>query len=129
MFVQKLMILVIVVVAAVTAVEYVPRAHLEEYAGKSHNLTIGYRKPGDRLILQQNVVKKSAWMRIVSTTMTFNIPKFKQLTMVSAHDRKNDGTGAYCKLVRGGPGYGNVTLKFESQRSHGINFTVYLYAR
>ncbi|KAL2714094.1 hypothetical protein V1478_016651 [Vespula squamosa] len=129
MFVQKLMIIMAVIVAAATAVEYVPRAHLEEYAPKSHNLTIGYRIPGDRLVLRQNVSKKSSWMKVVTSENTFNISKYDRITMIGAYDQKTDGTGAYPSLVKGGPGYNNVTLRFKSQRNHGINFVVEVYGR
>ncbi|XP_015171471.1 PREDICTED: probable salivary secreted peptide [Polistes dominula] len=130
MFAQKLVIFMAVMVAAVVASEYVPRAYFEPFAAnKAHNLTIGYRVPGDRLVLRSGVSKKSSWLQVVTTEVTFNVSRFDRITMVAAYDQKSDGTGAYASLLKGGPGYSNVTMRFKSQRNHGINFVVEVYAR
>ncbi|KAI4488350.1 hypothetical protein M0804_005198 [Polistes exclamans] len=130
MFAQKLVIFMAVMVAAVVAVEYVPRAYFEPFAAnKAHNLTIGYRVPGDRLVLRSNISKKSSWLQVVTTETTLNVSRYDRITMVGAYDQKSDGTGAYASLLKGGPGYANVTLRFKSQRNHGINFVVEVYAK
>ncbi|KAI4483940.1 hypothetical protein M0802_013169 [Mischocyttarus mexicanus] len=130
MFAQKLIIFMAVMVATVFAVEYVPRVYLEPYAAnKAHNLTIGYRVPGDRIVLRTNISKKSSWLQVVSTEVTLNASRYDRITMVGAYDQKSDGTGAYASLLKGGPGYSNVTLRFKSQRGHGINFVVEVFAR
>ncbi|OAD58688.1 putative salivary secreted peptide [Eufriesea mexicana] len=98
-------------------------------SNKSHDLIVGFRMPGDRLVLRQSVVKKSAFWQIVSDEMTFNTSRWERITMVRILDQKTDGTGAYASLLRGGPGYQNVTLRFKSQRNHGIHFIVELYSR
>ncbi|XP_046826488.1 probable salivary secreted peptide [Vespa crabro] len=131
MYAQNLLMVIVVAMAVVVIAgvesEYVPRAHLEEYAAKSHNLTIGYRKPGDRKVHTQNIVKKSSWMRIVTAEVTINTTAI--INMVGVYDQKTDGTGAYPSVLKGGPGNRNVTLRFKSQRGHGINFVVEVYAR
>ncbi|XP_024874525.1 probable salivary secreted peptide [Temnothorax curvispinosus] len=98
-------------------------------ANKSHHLRVGYRMPGDRLVLKQSIVKNSGWQKVQIVEKTFNVSRFDRITMVEALDQKTNGTGAYASILRGGPGHNNVTLKFKSQRSHGINFVVQLYAR
>lgn len=135
MFGRKLLMIMAVVVAAmvITAAEseYFPRAHLEGYAGaKSHNLTIGYRQPGDRLVLSQNVVKKSAWMRVVTVEKNITLPNPRYtITKVEVIDQKTDGTGANVNVLSGGQGKKFIKLAFKSQRGHGINFIINLFAR
>ncbi|KAK2589027.1 hypothetical protein KPH14_001870 [Odynerus spinipes] len=124
-------IALVLVVAAAMAVEVVPRVHMENYAAanKSHNLVIGYRMPGDRLVLRQNIEKKSSWLQIVTVEKTFNTTRYDVITQVNAFDQRTDGTGAYASVLNGGPGHRNVSMRFKSQRNHGIHFVVEIYAR
>ena len=96
---------------------------------KSHNLILGYRLPGDRLVLRQSVVKTSSWMKVVVVEQSFNTSRFDRITLLQALDQKTNGNGADASILKGGPGYNNVTIRFKSQRGHGINFIVELYAR
>lgn len=128
---KVIVILAIVAVAAIfTEVSSVPQVGLyANNSNKSHNLIIGYRMPGDRLVLTSRVVKNSAWLQIVTEQKTFNASRWDRITLVQALDQKTNGNGAYASLLNGGPGHQNVTLRFKSQRSHGIDFIVQLYAR
>lgn len=96
---------------------------------KSHDLVIGYRMPGDRLILRQSIIKNSSWGRIVTDERTFNTTRFERITQVRVLDQKTNGNGAYASILFGGPGWNNVTIRFKSQRGHGINFIVEVYSR
>ncbi|XP_032666850.1 probable salivary secreted peptide [Odontomachus brunneus] len=96
---------------------------------KSHNLTVGYRMPGDRLVLTEKIVKNSAWLRIVTVEKTFNTTRYERITYIEALDQKTNGNGAYASILSGGPGNTNVTMKFKSQRGHGIDFVFNMYAR
>ncbi|CAL7936464.1 unnamed protein product [Xylocopa violacea] len=96
---------------------------------KSHNLLVGFRMPGDRIVLRQSVIKNSSWMRIVTEERTFNTSRFDRITLIQALDQKTNGNGAYASILNGGPGSNSVTMRFKSQRGHGINFVVELYAR
>lgn len=120
-----------VLVAALFAVNTVPASEaFTPYApAKSHNLTVGGRLPGDRLVLRESVVKNSGWMKVQVVEKTFNISKWERITMVEALDQKTNGNGAYASIMNGGPGHSNVTMKFKSQRGHGINFVVQIYSR
>jgi len=132
MLAQKYVIVLAVLVAAAFAINAVPASGaIENYAAanKSHNLIVGYRMPGDRLVLKQIVVKNSSWMKVSVVEKTFNVSTWERITLIKALDAKTNGNGAYASIVRGGPGHSNVTLKFKSQRGHGINFTVEVYAR
>lgn len=110
-----------------TVADTVPNA--QRAAAQSHNLIVGSRMPGDRLVLSQAVVKNSSWMRIVTETKTFQAPHNERITLVEALDQRTDGTGAYASILNGGPGHNSVTIRFKSQRGHGIDFVVNLYAR
>ncbi|XP_014237974.1 probable salivary secreted peptide [Trichogramma pretiosum] len=98
-------------------------------ANQSHNLIMGVRQPGDRLIYQESVVKPSKFLQVIQVEKSFNVSNGYYLTQIRAMDQKTNGNGAFATRVRGGPGYNNVTLSFKSQRGHGINFLVQLYAR
>lgn len=96
---------------------------------KSHNLIVGSRMAGDRLSLKENIVKNSSWMQIVTVQKTFNVSPWERITQVQALDQKTNGNGAFASILNGGPGFSNVTLKFKSQRGHGINFVVQIFSR
>ncbi|XP_053981218.1 probable salivary secreted peptide [Hylaeus anthracinus] len=129
---QKVMVYLAIVVIAMCATEVnstFPWGSSNNAANKSHNFVVGYRMAGDRLILRQNVIKNSSWMRIVVEEKTFNTSLYDRITVVQAMDQKTNGNGAYASLTAGGPGQNFVTLRFKSQRGHGINFVVEVYAR
>jgi len=86
--------------------------------------------PGDKLVLKENIIKNSGWLKGQGVEKTFYVLKPEDLiTMVEALDQKTNGNGAYASILQGGPGHNSVTMKFKSQRGHGINFVVQLYAR
>lgn len=123
--------LVVLIVALLTInTEPANGAYYASYApNKAHNLTVGFRQPGDRIVFRESIIKNASWMKIQIVEKTFNISKWERITMVQALDQKIDGTGAYASILKGGPGYSNVTMRFKSQRGHGIKFIVQLYAR
>ncbi|XP_008554553.1 probable salivary secreted peptide [Microplitis demolitor] len=121
-------------VAAIAVAAYAPpRTYLDYYAAngtnKSHHLIAGSRLPGDRLFFQENIVKSSSWLQIVTLEKSYGVGYFNHITQVQALDQKINGNGAYATIVKGGPGTSNVTIRFKSQRSHGINFRVLIFAR
>ncbi|KAL0106969.1 hypothetical protein PUN28_015471 [Cardiocondyla obscurior] len=122
-----------VLVAALLTVNTVPLSNgaVSSYApaNNSHHMVVGYRMPGDRLILRENIIKSSKWMQIVTVEKTYNCSQWERFTMIQALDQKTNGNGAYPSILYGGPGHNNVTIKLKSQRGHGINFIVQLYAR
>nr|XP_003701609.1 PREDICTED: probable salivary secreted peptide [Megachile rotundata] len=130
---NKLIFYLAVVAITVTVTQVTSSPQVGHFAAnntnKSHHLIVGYRMAGDRLVLRQNVIKNSSWMQIVTEEKTFNVSRWDRITQVQALDQKTNGNGAYASLLKGGPGSNNVTLRFKSQRGHGINFVVELYAR
>jgi FlaG/FlaF family flagellin (archaellin) len=96
---------------------------------ESHNLIIGSRQPGDRLVYQENISKESQWLQIVEVQKTFNVSYYSRITQVRALDQKTNGNGATATCLANGPGFNNVTLKFKSKRGHGIRFVVELYTK
>lgn len=131
---QKYVLSLAFVIAALVAINTIPTASGTTYnyaapANKSHHLIVGYRMPGDRLVLRNNIVKNSSWMKVQTVEKTFNISQWERITLLQALDQKTNGNGAYASILKGGPGNSNVTMKFKSQRGHGINFTIEIYAR
>lgn len=104
-------------------------APIEVLGDKSHHLIVGSRQPGDRLSLTETVVKESKWMRKVIVEKTFPVPWPSTITQVEALDQKTNGNGAVASILQGGPGSSSVTIRFKSQRGHGINFRVEIYSR
>ena len=98
-------------------------------ANNSHHLIVGTRLPGDKLLVQENIVKSSKWLHIVTVEKSFNATRYEVITQVVALDQKTNGNGAFATVLSGGPGYQTVRLKFKSQRGHGINFLVQIYGR
>lgn len=96
---------------------------------KSHHLIVGRREFNDRLDYQEFIVKNSQTLRVVTVEKTFNASRNSYITQIQALDQKTNGNGAYASLLKNGPGFNNVTLKFKSQRGHGINFKVLIYSR
>ncbi|XP_012280800.1 probable salivary secreted peptide [Orussus abietinus] len=132
---QKYLFGFLFVAAVAIAANAVPSAYVAPLAAApvkanlSHNLILGSRLPGDRLIIRENIIKPSKWLQVITVERTYNASKYERITQVKALDQKTNGNGAYATLKYGGPGNQNVTLKFKSQRGHGINFVVEIYAR
>ncbi|XP_078051633.1 putative salivary secreted peptide [Augochlora pura] len=131
---QKLIACLAIALVAVIATEVASAPNFENYASnnnnKSHHLIVGYRVPGDRVIIRENLVVPSSPLQVKSITKVYNTTsQWEKITLVEALDQKTNGNGAYASLLNGGPGHNNVTLKFKSQRGHGINFLVVIYAR
>ncbi|XP_033229519.1 probable salivary secreted peptide [Belonocnema kinseyi] len=115
--IEILTILIIIVVAANSALD----------AG--HDLIVGSRLAGDKCIYKENIVKAGKWFQIVEVTKKIKTTRDEKVTQIIAKDHALDGTGAFAKVIEGGPMYYNVTMNFKSQRSYGIDFTLEVYAR
>ncbi|KAL6425366.1 hypothetical protein ACFW04_009513 [Cataglyphis niger] len=127
---QKFVFSLAFTIAVLLAVNTVPAngAIEQQAANKSNHLIVGSRVPGDRLVLRQNVFKNSSWMKVTILEQTFNISIYQRITLLQSLDQKTNGNGATASLLKGGPGFNNVTLRFKSQRGHSINHVVELYA-
>lgn len=128
----KYIISLAVFVVALLAVNTVPASEVyASYApaNKSHNLVLGNRMPGDRLLYKEHIVKGSLWLKIVTVERTYNASTWERITMIEALDKDTNGNGAYASILNGGLGHSNVTIGLKSQKSHGINFIIQLYGR
>lgn len=123
------LVLLVAALLTVNTVNCQPANGADTLDNKSHNLVVGSRMPGDKLVLKETIIKDSSWLRVQTVQKTFNVSSWERITMVEALDQKTNGNGAYASILNGGPGHNNVTIKLKSQRSHGINFTVQIYAR
>ncbi|CAD7086116.1 unnamed protein product [Hermetia illucens] len=96
------------------------------------NSTWGHIGPYDPILDHAIVVKKGKWLRIV--TKDYDYPKkggynYKNITGIRVIDQYTNGNGGMATLLKGGPGFRNVTIHLKSQRSHGFNFIVDIYGR
>ncbi|KAK0168622.1 hypothetical protein PV327_002400 [Microctonus hyperodae] len=117
---------------AITTSIFRPSVHVLKAdlpSNKSHNLLVGSRRNGDRLVIQQYVIQSSGASQFITVQKTFNVSKYEKITLIRALDQKNDGTGAYPSLLKGGPGTSNATLEFKSQKNKSINFLVMIYSK
>ena len=120
----------IIILTLLISIAVASNPRIQAFAGNlTHDLIVGSRLIGDKLVYQENIVKNGKWFQVIEFSKTFNLNKVLQITQISAKDQITNGTGAFAKVVSGGPTYNNVTMKFTSQRSYGINFLVTIYAR
>ena len=97
---------------------------------ESHNLVVGSRQYNDKLIYEENISESyqiSGKKKII--TRTIKAPANYVITQVRALDQITDGTGAEPTVTGGGPGLNQVSLRFKSQRWHGIYFRLEVYAK
>ena len=92
-----------------------------------HNLYLGSRVHGDRLLLQKFIYIPARPFLSFKQVKTIQTPFHEKITRVELEDLKIDGFGARVKLVNNGPGFRDVTVKFYSQWNHGVHFSVRLY--
>src|SRR5580765_6929388 len=94
---QKYTISLAFLVAVLLAINTAPtNGAVDQHAAtnKSHHLIVGYRVPGDRLILRQNIVKNSSWLKVQVIEKTFNVSASERITLVQSLDQKTNGNGA-----------------------------------
>lgn len=93
------------------------------------DLVIGDRQSGDNLI-EQRQVEKDAWpFMIVEKTETIMGDGNSVITRVEIIDTKKQETSAKAAILSGGPGMSYVTVKFESERGHGIHYIIKVYGK
>ncbi|XP_049788395.1 probable salivary secreted peptide [Schistocerca cancellata] len=99
----------------------------------SHNLVLGWRQYGDRLLLRQTVHKGSRFFGVVTAEFSYppphSYPRPANITAVYAIDLKKDGHGAFVNLTSGGVGMPRVSLRFKSQRGYGVKHLVEVYGK
>ncbi|KAK0168624.1 hypothetical protein PV327_002402 [Microctonus hyperodae] len=103
--------------------------HHSTHTNKSHDLIVGSRTSDDSMALEQNIIKSGNWLKKNVIKQSFNISESQIITQIKALDQDVHGHGAHVSLIEGGPGYNNVSLKFKSQRDHGINFKIVIFAK
>ncbi|KAK0085229.1 hypothetical protein PV325_005564 [Microctonus aethiopoides] len=127
--VAVVLLLTAVVSASVIPLEEYTKNQLDQSGNQSHNLIVGGREYGDREVHVEHITKPSSWFQIVTLEKTINIYGASRITQIQAFDQKTNGNGAYANIQAGGPGNNFVTLKFKSQRNHGIDFRVVIWAK
>ncbi|XP_016842183.1 probable salivary secreted peptide [Nasonia vitripennis] len=95
----------------------------------SHHFLVGARPFADKLFRREQVKVNSLLWTSLKERRTFSTDGTAKITLIKALDQKTNGNGAYVSLINGGPGQTFVTLEFKSQKGHGIDFVVELYAK
>ncbi|KAK0168623.1 hypothetical protein PV327_002401 [Microctonus hyperodae] len=127
--VAVVLLLTATVSASVIPLEEYIENQLDVGGNQSHNLIVGGREYGDREVHAEHITKSSSWFQIVTLEKTINIYGASKITQIQAFDQKTNGNGAYASIRAGGPGNNFVTLSFKSQRNHGIDFRVVIWAK
>ncbi|XP_003426707.1 probable salivary secreted peptide [Nasonia vitripennis] len=129
------LVAVALVIAAIT-VSSSPISSEEDYSpetfavNKSNHLVVGNRQYGDKIIYSENIEEKFLITgKKLILNRTILAPNNYVITQVRALDKITDGTGAEPIVTGGGPDLTWVSLRFKSQRWHGIYFIVEVYAR
>lgn len=129
------LVAVALAIAAIT-VSSSPVSSEEDYSAetfavnKSNHLVVGNRQYGDKIIYNESIEEKyliTGQKLILNRTIL--APNSYVITQIRALDKITDGTGAEPTVTGGGPDLTWVTLRFKSQRWHGIYFNVEVYAK
>lgn len=94
---------------------------------KNHDLFMGSSHGSDPPTVREHVEEKYEFLRKQNIERTFFAPVGQVITGIHALDQNNEGHGAEPTVTQGGIGQNSVTLRFESQRSYGIDFVVKLF--
>ncbi|XP_044737238.1 uncharacterized protein LOC123299086 isoform X1 [Chrysoperla carnea] len=100
-------------------------------SNKSHHLITGIVHFGDRLVYNKNVTDEPfTWFGKVSKYVTYpprGIQNTRNITVIQVYDLIKDGTGGWARIVNGGVGHRNVTIKLKSQTGKRMSFQVVIY--
>lgn len=95
----------------------------------NNTLVVGFKQGSDILLEQKRISEPAKRNKVLNFNRNFKVRPRHSITLVVAVDQFRNGTGSDAKIVRGGPGLNNVTLKFTSQKSQGVDFIVTLYGK
>ncbi|XP_023711785.1 probable salivary secreted peptide [Cryptotermes secundus] len=94
----------------------------------NHNLAVGWRECGDRLLYRERVQQKFKFLG--TRTAYLHYPSLgisnSTITYILA---LNESRGGYASVLGGGVGRTYVTLRFRSGFSRGIKFVVEIYGK
>lgn len=89
------------------------------------NFTAGARQENDSVACNGNIDISAKIGKNVSTQAHCNLPRRRNITLITATDRGSNGTA---KITAGGLNQSHVTLEFKSQIGQPLNFTIKVYA-
>ncbi|XP_014240009.1 probable salivary secreted peptide [Cimex lectularius] len=98
---------------------------------QSHNAFFGQRQLGDRLLFTNHPKVDYKLWRVVTYDVDYKIPPTTPnyvISYVEALDQFTDHNGGCAMLQSGGVGSDYVKLHLKSQRNHGLDFVVRVYA-
>ncbi|XP_073979204.1 probable salivary secreted peptide isoform X1 [Rhodnius prolixus] len=98
----------------------------------SHDLFLGRRLPGDKLLFSAHVTMSSSFLRVKSTDVIWP-PKdqhfYESITRVEVYDQQTDGSGGCAFLMEGGVGNNYLRLHLKTQRGGKFDFFIKVFGR
>ncbi|XP_058799871.1 probable salivary secreted peptide [Phymastichus coffea] len=98
-------------------------------ASAYHDLMQGQREPGDTLIAQMQIDKEYKTLRVIEHVESILGDGNHRITRIEAIDYKQKKTSATPHIMSGGVGQSHVTIKFISERGHGIHYIIKVYGK
>lgn len=106
-----------------------PRNNQNSTSSYNNTLVVGFKRQSDILLEQKRISEPAKRNRALNFEKNFRVGPRHSITLVVAEDQSTNGTASEAKIVKGGPGSNNVTLKFTSQKGRGVDFLVTLYGK
>nr|QTY40868.1 venom polypeptide precursor [Doratifera vulnerans] len=98
----------------------------------THDLVVGRALPSDILLYKVNEWKRGFPLMVRSSTIKYPETKANNYVYISAiyvQDHYYYGHEGYPSIKSGGVGQSSVSIKLKTQRSHGMNFTIFIHGR
>ncbi|XP_052865727.1 probable salivary secreted peptide [Anopheles cruzii] len=100
-------------------------------ASQSHNYQWGVREPREVLVNRTIAVRSGTILQVKTIDLVYPISgqQGRNISAIVVLDQYINGNGGYASLYAGGIGYNYTTVHLQSQRGHGYNFIVEIYAK
>ncbi|KAK9507189.1 hypothetical protein O3M35_007097 [Rhynocoris fuscipes] len=101
-------------------------------SGPSHDLIMGQRQYGDRMLYTSREKKSKSILRVGVTDIKWPLRGMQireTITRVEVLDQKHDGSGGCAFLVGGGVGSSFLNLHLKTQRGGSFDFLINIYGR
>ncbi|KAK9507206.1 hypothetical protein O3M35_007114 [Rhynocoris fuscipes] len=125
----KLVLLLVLVGVVSTSLAY-PKTACG--SGPTHDLLLGQRLPGDRLLYSTHETMESSILRKKVRDIywpTNQHPGYSTITRIEVYDQITNGQGGCAFLSDGGVGNNFVKLHLKTQRGGKFDFLINIYGR
>uniref|UniRef100_A0A224XNU0 Putative conserved secreted protein n=1 Tax=Panstrongylus lignarius TaxID=156445 RepID=A0A224XNU0_9HEMI len=99
-------------------------------SGPIHDLYVGTRRDGDRLIFSKREIMPKSLKVIKILDFEFigeHVAFYDNITRIEVLDQKRDGSGGCASLVDGGVGHKYVKLDLRTQTGGSYDFLISIY--